>query len=234
MPIRAVGFDVDGTLYPEGQMYLRSFPLLLHTPRLIYHYGRARKILRNASLTGEDVEQGFRTRQAAAVLQSMGSMHVDPASIEGVQERIRNQIYGRWEQLYRTIKPFRGVRQAWLELRNMGLKTGLLSDFPLGNKPEALGIADISDAFCCSEETGYLKPDGKPFLYLAETLGFDPEEILYVGNSYEKDIIGARAAGMKTALIVSPTFHAERRYPLADIIFRRYGELPSLLTSTVM
>ncbi|MCF7942992.1 MAG: HAD family hydrolase [Spirochaetia bacterium] len=238
MAITAVGFDVDGTLYPELMMYLHAFPLIIRSPLLMYHYGQARKILRKRSAGGEQITGSFRTNQAAAFLESRkagkdGNYRAafTEELIEKTEEIIDASIYAHWNRLFADIKPFKNVRRAWLELKEAGLSLGLLSDFPIGVKPEALGIADLADAWCCSEETGYLKPRPEPFIYLAEKLGCPPENILYVGNSYEKDVVGAHAAGMKTALLTGPGMSGRGKYPLADIVFSRYASLPKLLTS---
>jgi putative hydrolase of the HAD superfamily len=233
MAIKAVGFDIDGTLYPESLMGIYSIPILLKNPKLLYHYGQARKILRDAAAAGEEFEEGFRTRQAKAVLRSMGRLP-EGELVSKTKSRISRKLYGSWDSVFKSIHSYKNVRGAWLELRSMGLKLGLLSDFPLGIKPEALKVADLSDAFCCSEDTGYLKPRKEPFLYLAEKLGCHPAEIMYVGNSYTKDIIGARAAGMKTALITKTRGNARKKYPQADIVFSQYADLPELLTSYLL
>ncbi len=233
MSVKAVGFDIDGTLYPEMLMGIYSVSIVLKNPNLLYHYGRARKTLREAAAADEHIEEGFRTRQAKAVLRSMGRLPEEEL-VNAAKRRISRNIYGRWDSAFKSIHSYKNVRGAWLELKKMGLKLGLLSDFPLGVKPEALQVADLSDAFCCSEDTGYLKPRKEPFLYLAEKLGVRPDEILYVGNSYAKDIIGARAVGMKTALIVTHGRNARKKYPQADIIFSRYADLPELLTSYLL
>jgi putative hydrolase of the HAD superfamily len=246
MAITAVGFDVDGTLYPELMMYLHALPLIIRNPLMMYHYGQARKILRKRSARGDgeqeqeqvEITGSFRTNLAAAFLESRkagkdGNYRAafTEELIEKTERIIDASIYAHWNRLFADIKPFKNVRKAWLELKEAGLSLGLLSDFPLGVKPEALGIADLADAWCCSEETGYLKPRPEPFLYLAEKLGCSPENILYVGNSYEKDVVGAHAAGMKTALLTGPGMSGRRKYPLADIVFSRYASLPKLLTS---
>ncbi|MCK5156316.1 MAG: HAD family hydrolase [Spirochaetales bacterium] len=233
MSIRAVGFDIDGTLYPDSMMFAYSIPILLKNPNLLYHYGRARKILRDSAAAGEEFMEGFRTRQAKAVLRSMGRFSEEEL-VNKVKRRVSRKIYGSWDSAHKSITSYKNVRGAWLELKKMGLKLGLLSDFPLGIKPDALQIADLSDAFCCSEDTGYLKPRKEPFLYLAEKLECKPSEIMYVGNSYDKDIIGARAAGMRTALFTKSLINTRKKYPQADIIFSRYIDLPKLLTSYLL
>jgi FMN phosphatase YigB (HAD superfamily) len=44
------------------------------------------------------------------------------------------------------------------------------------------------------------KPEPEFFKIAIENMGIKPENLLFVGDSYEKDMTGAKAAGMKTAL----------------------------------
>jgi FMN phosphatase YigB (HAD superfamily) len=52
--------------------------------------------------------------------------------------------------------------------------------------------------FFSSKDLGYRKPDPKFFLELTKNINLNPENCIVIGNSYEKDIIGAKAAKMKT------------------------------------
>ena len=74
-----------------------------------------------------------------------------------------------------------------------------------------------------SEEAGYLKPDPRIFAFAAEKSGFDPADLLYVGDSYSSDIVGGSRSGWKTAW-----FHPAELDPdedLADLVFSGYAEL---------
>ena len=95
-----------------------------------------------------------------------------------------------------------------------------LSDFPLGSKLEALGIADLVDYAVSAEDYGALKPSARPFRRLLEDIGVSAGEALYTGDSRSKDIDGACNAGMHTALI-APRGSV---YNKADIIFSSWEE----------
>ena len=47
-----------------------------------------------------------------------------------------------------------------------------------------------------SEEAGVEKPNPKIFLDCLHKLQIKPQEALYIGDSFERDIIGAHAAGL--------------------------------------
>ena len=219
--IKAVGFDLDGTLYPGKLMYLFSADLALRHPALLSAYGKARRALHAearldmaaAAAAAPDPSRPFRARQAALIAASLGIGEAEAA------RAVDQVIYAAMAERFRFIKPFRGVLPCLEALRRSGLRLGLLSDLPPPRKTELLGLEGRFDALLCSEDSGALKPSRKPFLALAEALGVEPGSILYVGNKREFDIEGARAAGMMSALM------GRGDVPEADFVFRRWDAL---------
>lgn len=209
MGIKGIGFDIDGTLYSNIFMYICTVPSFIKHPRLVWHYSRARAEIRKIRPVNN-----FRRTQAALVA---GSMGIDEAKARALIEK---KLYEDWEGKFRIIEPLPGLKEGIEELKKRGFKLGVLSDFPVQNKLKFLGLEGWECSFT-SESTGYLKPHPESFIELAKRLGLKPEEILYVGNSYEKDIEGAAAIGMKTAHLSSKPV----KNSIADLTFNRYEQL---------
>lgn len=210
MQIRAVAFDIDGTLYSNRMMYLHSIPSFISRPLLVYHFGKVRKQIRKTSHEG-----GYREAQARLLSRSMGITSEKAAAL------VDRHLYSLWERSFRGIRPLSGVRDTLLFFKNRGLPLAALSDFPVQKKLEYLGLDDLMDIAFCSEETGRLKPDPAPFKRLVHDLGVRPEQILYVGNSYRYDIEGASAAGLRTAYYTNNP----GKKGIADFAFSRYHQL---------
>jgi putative hydrolase of the HAD superfamily len=212
--IDGIAFDLDGTFYPNYRFYVRLIPFILKEYRLLLAMGKARSALRANPEEGDfyDLQAGI----MAKILKK------DPAVIK---ERTERLIYRSWEPLFKKIKPYPHVRETLENLHTKGFKLGLLSDFPPERKLNYLGLADYWDTVLCSEVTGRLKPHSRPFLELAQKMGTSPERILYVGNSVKYDIIGAKQAGMKAALIRHPFLNQCRHNGKADFIFSGYRQL---------
>ncbi len=211
MKIDAVGFDLDGTLYSHARMSRLSLPLVVRNPRVIFHFSRVRREVRRL-----DRIDGFRATQARLLADRLG---IEAAEAEA---RIERLVYGEWISLLRRIRPFPHLHGALARLRAMGLRLGLMSDYPVERKLVFLGLQGLWDACFCSEETGYLKPRPEPFQRLARDLGTEPSRILYVGDSLSYDVRGAAAVGMHTALI-------GRRDPAAELCFRSYKRFAELV-----
>jgi putative hydrolase of the HAD superfamily len=88
-------------------------------------------------------------------------------------------------------------------LRARGLILGVVSNAD-GRVPAALartGIAPHFAAIIDSHLVGVEKPDPRIFQLALDDCGVRPDEALFVGDIYEVDVAGARAAGMDAVLI---------------------------------
>lgn len=90
-----------------------------------------------------------------------------------------------------------------IKLKEFGLKLGIVSDAP---KKQAwlrlaeMNLSDFFDFVIALEDTGKLKPDKLPFEAAIKKLGLPAQNILFIGDNPSRDIAGAKAVGMKTAL----------------------------------
>lgn len=89
------------------------------------------------------------------------------------------------------------------ELRARGYTTGLLSNRPKPIHAEMHRIAlDLHmDFFLTASQLGAYKPDKKIFDGVLKFLGLPAEHVLYVGDNYYADIVGARNAGLQCLLL---------------------------------
>lgn len=100
-----------------------------------------------------------------------------------------------------ALKPYPGVFPTLIELIKMGLKLAVVSDAP--SKEAWLRLSYINfqhmfDAVITYDETRERKPSPVPFNMALEQLGLKPEECLMIGDWAERDMVGAKAVGMKT------------------------------------
>lgn len=214
-----VAFDLDGTLYPNYRLNIRIIPSLfvLKEFPLLWAMGKARNQLRAAP---DAYPQG-----AFYEIQAEFMAKILKDEPETVQKKTTALIYRGWESLFTRIAPFPWVRETLETLRKEGFKLGVLSDFPPEAKLLNMGLDGYWDTVLCSEVIGRIKPHPLPFLELARRLGAPAERILYVGNSVRYDIIGAKRAGMKAALVTPSIIKRFHRPGNADFVFSDYRQL---------
>ncbi|NLJ45310.1 MAG: HAD family hydrolase [Treponema sp.] len=229
MAFRAIGFDIDGTLYPSWRLNLALAGLAVRNYRCLRTFGRVRHELRELARTPEyraappgGIEE-FHRLQAGLVARHMGvDEHTALRDVENFFYRVVPESFDR-------IRAFPGVREALLRLKAAGLRLGALSDFPGERKLKLMGLGDLFDVVMTSEETGYLKPEPEPIRVLADRLEVQPGDLLYVGNSAAYDVAGAKAAGAASAYIRS--LFGGGKDGGADFSFRRYPDLADWILS---
>ncbi len=223
MPIRAVGFDIDGTLYQASRLYAKLIVKGFGKIRFLLAFNAVRHELRDL-LASEEYRalgvsgvEAFHRYQAGLVARRLGS------GADHVYERIEDFFYTATVEPFASIPTYPGVPALLDELRARGLKLGALSDFPCERKIGLLGLDGKFDVAMTSEETGLVKPDRASFDLLAERLGVRNDELLYVGNSERYDVLGALGAGMRAALITKDAKAAAATE--AEFAFFDYAEL---------
>jgi HAD superfamily hydrolase (TIGR02253 family) len=123
-----------------------------------------------------------------------------------------------------NLVPYAHVHMTLFTLARMGLRLGVVSDAP---KLEAwlrlcsLNLHHIFDAVVTFEDTGVRKPDPAPFQLLLGKMHVEAGDAIMVGDWEERDILGARNIGMRTAFArYGDTFNTGNTaadYDLADI-----------------
>lgn len=88
-------------------------------------------------------------------------------------------------------------------IQERGLPMGLISNIgeDIDSYLNKAGFDGFFQYKVTSFEAGYDKPNPEIFLLALQKAGVKADEALYVGDQYDQDVIGARAAGIKPILI---------------------------------
>ena len=94
------------------------------------------------------------------------------------------------------------VYSTLIGLSKMGLKLGVVSDAPSREawvRICSVNLHHIFDAVVTFDDTGEHKPSPKPFRLITSLLNINPASSLMIGDWPERDVIGGKKLGMKTA-----------------------------------
>ncbi len=126
-----------------------------------------------------------------------------------------------------TRRALRDLRRAGYVLGvvfNTEFKRAWMPDIPLLGPDE-----DIVDAVVLAGEVGYRKPHRAIFERAAAEMGLAREQVVMVGDSLQEDIRGAKAAGLRAAVLT----HQFRREPdpdgEADVVISKLSDLLEVL-----
>lgn len=94
------------------------------------------------------------------------------------------------------------VTMTLIELAKMDIKLGVVSDAPSKEawlRLTYLNLHHMFDAVVTFDDTGKRKPSAEPFKRALSLLKVKPQHALMVGDWPERDVVGAKQLGMKTA-----------------------------------
>lgn len=160
---------------------------------------------------------------------------------DGHGERISpdtaREARAKYEQAYApALRPVPGAIQLLETLRAEDVRIAVVTNNLVSHqvsKIQLCGLEPLIDVLVISEEVGLTKPDSAIFQLALNQSGCEPHHAVMVGDSWESDILGARAVGMRAVWLnrygftcpdpaVAPEFHSLT--PLQPILSAIMGE----------
>lgn len=201
--IKAVIFDVDGTLYAQSKLRRRMLYDLLS------YYA-----LRPWQLQELRILQRFRVEREKRP-------GADEPDLENAQyrwctdngrvpvDKIK-QVVNHWmfqhpnQYLLKCVYP--GTHSFFDMLRQQGIKIGIYSDYKAHDKLAAMKLVADVVVSSTDPEINRLKPAPHGLLQVAKRLGLEPIECLFIGDRQELDGACAEQAGMPYLIVDKQPF----------------------------
>ena len=188
MMIRAVFFDLDGTLYDRDaairRMAEEQFEVFREDLRVEHSVFMDQ-------LLALDAHGHNRTPRLHHALAETLGFSADLA------DRLEHWFRSRYFH-HCSVSP--DAVTTLKALREQGKKLGIITNGPTqwqSGKIECMGIAPLFDAILISETEGVQKPDPRIFAFALDRCGVSAGESIFVGDHPEADIAGAKAAGLR-------------------------------------
>jgi len=121
-------------------------------------------------------------------------------------------------------------------LRARGVRTQIVSnidDEQLVGLVARLGLESLIDTCTSSESAASCKPDARIYQVALAAAGCDAAEVLFVGDTVAHDIVGPRAQGMRTALLVADGRPVPSDDGGADVVIEHLGQVVELVDREV-
>lgn len=208
--LRAVLLDAGGTLiHPDHTFILdRLAGEGLRADRDDYRRARRQADEAVGDILRSDDPGSDETRMQAWFTTLLLTLGLPEERLEAVGQAIRQ----RHAEANLWVRPVPGTREMLEELRDVGLRLAVISNAD-GHVAEYLanaGLADVFELIIDSALEGVEKPDPAIFRTALERLDLAAGEVVYVGDTWPVDVVGARNAGIR------PVYLAEAGRPIHD------------------
>lgn len=207
--IKAVLFDFDGTLIDTNKLIFDSYRYAFRT-------------VLNREIDDAEILTIFGRPLLETMLE-----YGEPG--EMLYKTYREYNESRHDDL---AQAFPGACEGVIRIKNMGLKTGIVTSKRrelVQRGVDLIGLSETFDALVTPEDTEKSKPDPEPVLLGCKKLGVLPEETIYVGDSLF-DLEAGKGAGtllcavsytltsLEKILAYKPEFFVDSIVRLADEI----------------
>lgn len=226
-PIRAVVFDLDGTLCDYAVTVREALAeALVRTGQPTSRLGELDAAAARYDVLWEEISlngHGAGSLREAIMIRLLNERGIDDPELARDVTAHYTQV--RWPSL--RLLP--GVAKLLDDL-HARYTLGLLTNGPTDMQRPKLAHLEIEpffEAIVVSGEVGLHKPDPAAFELVLERLDRTAAEALYVGNSLPTDIVGAKTAGLQAAWVNSDGRAADGVAP--DLTVRRTADLREVL-----
>ncbi|MCG7519090.1 HAD family hydrolase [Ruegeria sp. Ofav3-42] len=229
MPIDAILFDKDGTLFDFANTWGGFGRSLMERlsggdPERAAELGQA---IGFDPVTEEYSEDSIVIAGTVGEIAEALAPHFPDMSLDELIDVLNTESATATQAPAVPLVPFlEGLRQA-------GLKLGVATndgEVPALQHLASVGIRDHFD-FVAGYDSGHgFKPGPGQLIAFATHVGVDPSRVAMVGDSLH-DLQAGRAAGMTTIGVLTGMAPAEALAPMADVVLPDIGHIPAWLAA---
>jgi putative hydrolase of the HAD superfamily len=244
MDIQAVIFDVNGTLVEiwtedDAEQVFRAAGHFLTYQGIDLRRGQVRELyfqtMKAQRKSSSELHPEF---DAVAIWRTILDEHATDftrglppektAQLPLVLAELTRAVSRRQLRLYPNVREVLGLLKQRFRL---ALVTDAQSAWARAELQQ-VGLLEFFDPIVVSGDYGYRKPDRRLFQHALDALGVTAQSALYVGNDMQRDIYGAREAGLKTVMFNSDQGKKEYLDCLPDFTITDHRELLKIVGMT--
>ena len=230
MRVKAVFFDIGGTLYKEKKFkippwaiilanYLKKQGILVSWDEIYQAYVSSKEYLGTLNVEGTELWH----LNILLLTFSKLNLSLNPSLIMEAYDVFLNSLVD-------IMEPYEDVQETLICLKEKRLKIGIISNtgshYLIYKVLKRDGLLKYIDLLITSQMVSWRKPDRRIFLYACRLLNVKPSECVHVGNDPIADVMGAKSAGLKVVQKLTPY---TSRSSLADAAVSDLGELITVI-----
>lgn len=154
--------------------------------------------------------------------QTLKSLSLDGNKFQEVGDYYMDAYRNHWHWVEGAKEAFHKIRASY----SVGVLTNGFMETQQ-KKFEQFNLYTNTSHLVISEEIGVLKPHKKVFDHATQLTGLDPADILYIGDSFNSDVVGGINYGWKVGWFTTSCDPEKHRK--ADFVFNNFADLTNLL-----
>ena len=196
IPIKGVVFDLDNTLLDFMKMKQVA----------------VRSAIRGMIEAGLEIDEKKSFEDIITLYEKIGweNQKVFDVFLENSIGHVDNKFLAAGVVAYRRAREanllaYPNVNKTLIELTKLGMKLAVVSDAPSREawmRIYYLNLYHFFDVVITFDDSGERKPSAIPFEMALKKLGLKPQSSLMIGDWPERDVVGAKKIGMRTAFAV--------------------------------
>ena len=225
IPIKGVIFDLDNTLLDFMKMKQVA----------------VKSAIRGMIEAGLEIDEKKSFEDIITLYEKIGweNQKVFDVFLENSIGHVDNKFLAAGVVAYRRAREanllaYPNVNKTLIDLTKLGMKLAVVSDAPSREawmRIYYLNLYHFFDAVITFDDSGERKPSAIPFEMALKKLGLKPQSSLMIGDWPERDVVGAKKIGMRTAFAVyGDTFGTKKSG--ADWDIKDISELTSIIKRT--
>lgn len=199
--IRGIIFDLDDTLYDYQSLHIEAINTVKEMIIPGWHISEEefKKLYSDANLAIKEKFEHVAISHHKLLYFKHMAENVEKAGFYDPYDMYNTY----WNYIYDNMKPSPGAIELLKLCKKYSIKIAICTDQLAHiqyNKLKHLGIDPYIDYMITSEEIGIEKPSKLMFCAVLDKLRLSKNEVLMIGDDYEKDYLGAKKIGIKSLL----------------------------------
>lgn len=202
MNVKAIGFDLDDTLYYRGDYYKKIFEIMQKKVAKVdvnfdIFFG---VLLKNSEIEYEKFMKNLKTKNAYKNDRVISTYKEFGVTLENEDAIIFNSLYLYFRENIK-LRPY--VKELLDYLSEQKIELFILTNGAISDQYKKIKLLGLEkwiskDRWFVSEELQMTKPNSEIFKFVEKKIGISGSDICYVGDSYINDIKGAKKLGWET------------------------------------
>ncbi|MCH5461247.1 HAD family hydrolase [Lactobacillus sp. LC28-10] len=193
--LKAIVFDLDDTLYDQQRPFQQALFSVWNDPAVSGH------VLTDLFKTFKHMND--RVAKLETLTMNHVFSHLNDVLTKYNLPTLANSVWlafwDRYQAEAQTISLFSDI-QTQLPLLKDHYELGVITNGESNTQSEKLSHLDLHrwvnhDNVVISDEVGIRKPDPRIFTHFNRKLSLQANEVVYIGDNFEKDMVGAKKAG---------------------------------------